>query len=155
MATEIWVNIGSGKWLVAWWHQAITWTSVDSSSVKSSDIQNRAISQEMPQPSITKIFMKITCLKFHSNLPGANELMHIIWFCKWLEMTLLQCKPSHVPGAKLLVLHKWLTHWGRDKMAAISKTTFSNAFLWMKIYEFRLRFQWRLFLRFELTIFQS
>ena len=47
-----------------------------------------------------------------------------------------------------------LTHWGRDKMAAISQTTFSSAFSWMKIYEFRLRFRWSLFLRFELTIFQ-
>ena len=28
----------------------------------------------MPQPSITKIYLKITCLKFHSNFPGANEL---------------------------------------------------------------------------------
>ena len=31
---------------------------------------------------------------------------------------------------------KWsslLTHWGRDKMAAISQTTFSNAFSWMKM----------------------
>ena len=42
--------------------------------MKSSDIQIRAISQEMPQPSITKICLKITCLKFHSNFPGANEL---------------------------------------------------------------------------------
>ena len=33
-----------------------------------------------------------------------------------------------------------LTHRGRDKMAAISQTTFSNAFSWMKNYEFRLRF---------------
>ena len=39
-----------------------------------------------------------------------------------------------------------LRHWGQDKMAAIIQTTFSNAFSWMKIYEFRLRFQ--------LTIFQ-
>ena len=29
------------------------------------------------------------------------------------------------------------THWGRDKMAAISQTTFSNAFSWMKIYKIR------------------
>ena len=35
-------------WLVAWWHQAITWTNVDWSSVKSSDIHIRAISLEMP-----------------------------------------------------------------------------------------------------------
>ena len=47
-----------------------------------------------------------------------------------------------------------LTHWGRDKMAAIFQTTFSNAFSWMKIYEFQLMFHWSLFLRVELTIFQ-
>ena len=34
-----------------------------------------AISQEMPQPSIMKICLKITYLKFHLNFPGANELM--------------------------------------------------------------------------------
>ena len=28
----------------------------------------------MPQPSITKICLKIIYLKFHSNFPGANEL---------------------------------------------------------------------------------
>ena len=42
--------------------------------MKSKDIRIRAISQEMPQPSITKICLEITCLKFHSNFPGANEL---------------------------------------------------------------------------------
>ena len=47
-----------------------------------------------------------------------------------------------------------LTHWGRDKMAAIFQTTFSNAFSWMKMYEFRLRFHWILFPEFELTISQ-
>ena len=47
-----------------------------------------------------------------------------------------------------------LTHWGREKMAAISQTTFSSAFSWMKLYEFHLRFHWSLFPRFELTIFQ-
>ena len=51
---------------------------------------------------------------------------------------------------------KWwnLTHWGRHKMAAIFHTTFSNAFSWMNMYEFHLRFHWNLFLRFKLTIFQ-
>ena len=47
-----------------------------------------------------------------------------------------------------------LTHWGRDKMAAVSQTMFSNAFSWMKIYEFWLIFHWSLFLRVQLTIFQ-
>ena len=35
---------------------------------------------------------------------------------------------------------RFLTHWGRDKIDAISQTTFSNAFAWMKIFEFRLIF---------------
>ena len=61
-------------WLYySWRHQAITWTNVDWSSVKS---RIRAISQEMPQPSITELYLKITYIKFHSNLPGINELIH-------------------------------------------------------------------------------
>ena len=35
----------------------------------------------MPQPPITKIHLKITYLKFHSNFPGANELkIFDAWF---------------------------------------------------------------------------
>ena len=33
-----------------------------------------------------------------------------------------------------------LTHWGRDKMAAISQTTFSSAFSWMKMFDFWIKF---------------
>ena len=33
-----------------------------------------------------------------------------------------------------------LTYWGRHKMDAISQTTFSNAFSWLKMHEFRLIF---------------
>ena len=47
-----------------------------------------------------------------------------------------------------------LTHWGRDKMTAFSQTTLSNAFSWMKILEFRLKFHLSLFLRVQLTIIQ-
>ena len=47
-----------------------------------------------------------------------------------------------------------LTHWDRERMVAISQTSFSNAFSWMKIYEFRLKFHWSLFPRVQLTIFQ-
>ena len=40
------------------------------------------------------------------------------------------------------------------KITTVSQTIFSNAISWVKIYELRLRFHCRLFLRFELTIFQ-
>ena len=48
-----------------------------------------------------------------------------------------------------------LTHWGRDKMVAISQTTFSNAFSWMKMYKFRLRFHWIFSPRVESTMFMK
>ena len=48
----------------------------------------------------------------------------------------------------------YLTHWGRDNMAAISQTTLSNAFSWIKMLEFRLKYHWSLFIRVKLTIFQ-
>ena len=67
-------------------------------------------------------------------------LSHLHRQAKWREW-----------GRKLSLLG--LTHWGRDKMAAILQTTFSNAFSWMKIYKFRLRFHWSLFPRVQLTIY--
>ena len=64
-------NIDSGKW-----HPAIIWTNVNLLSVKSSNINLRAISQEIPQPSLTKISLNITYLDFHLELPGVIELTY-------------------------------------------------------------------------------
>ena len=44
---------------------------------------------------------------------------------------------------------------GRDKKAAIYQTTFSNAFFWMQMFEFWLRFHWILSLMVQLAIFQD
>ena len=53
-----------------------------------------------------------------------------------------------------ILRHFSLTHWGRDKIATISQTTFSNAFSGMKMYvwisfkislTFVLRFEWMIF----------
>ena len=59
----------------------------------------------------------------------------------------------------LVVIVPWpdylLTHWGRDKMAAFSQTTLSNAFSRIKMNEFGLGFLWSLFPRFELTIWRQ
>ena len=46
------------------YHQDITWTNVDYSSVRSSDIHLRSISLETSQPSITEVSLKIIYLKF-------------------------------------------------------------------------------------------
>ena len=63
------------KWLAAWRHQAITWTIVDLSSVRSSDNHLKVILQEIPEPPITNISLNITYLKFDESFPGANELL--------------------------------------------------------------------------------
>ena len=47
-----------------------------------------------------------------------------------------------------------LTHLSLEKMAVISQTIFSNAFSWIKIFVFWLKFHWRLFLWVQLTIIQ-
>ena len=62
------------SWLVAWQHQAITWTNVDLSSLRSRDVHLTAISLEISQPSVTKISLKSIFLRIYWNLPGANEL---------------------------------------------------------------------------------
>ena len=47
-----------------------------------------------------------------------------------------------------------LTHWGRDEIDAILQTTVSNAFSWVKMFDFLLTFHWSLFLKVRLTISQ-
>ena len=47
-----------------------------------------------------------------------------------------------------------LTHWGRDKMTAIFQTTFSNAFLLIKMYKLQLKFHCNFFPIVQLIIFQ-
>ena len=45
-----------------------------------------------------------------------------------------------------------ITYWGKDKMAAILETTFSNSFFCVKIFVFCFKFHLKLFLNVQLTI---
>ena len=62
MATEIWVNTGSGNGLLPDSTKPLPEPML--TDHQSSDIHIRAISQEMPQLSITEIRLKIMYLKF-------------------------------------------------------------------------------------------
>ena len=73
--TEIWANIASGNGLLP-----------DGTK----PLPEPMLNFEMPQPSITKICLKITCLTFRSYFPRANELTRgptgmthklSTWFC--------------------------------------------------------------------------
>ena len=50
---------------------------------------------------------------------------------------------------------QWVNTLRPRQMDAISQTTYSSAFSWMKMFEFRLKFHWSLFPRIQLTIFQQ
>ena len=78
-----------------------------------------------------------------------NKLLYKTSSCWWSENLWYSC------DAMVTILIFLLTHWGRDKMDAISQATFSSAFSWMKMFEFRLKFHWSLFPGVQLTIFQQ
>ena len=109
--------------------QAITWTIGDPASVHICIMRPQCVKQLGP---------------FYIN----GNLMSSVVHCK--------CNIFERNGFKTVIicLALKLTHRGRDKMDAISQTTFSSTFSWMKTFEFRLKFHWSLFLRVELTIFQ-
>ena len=44
--------------------------------------------------------------------------------------------------------------WDRDKMADMPQITVPNVFSWLRIYEFRMKFYWGLFLRVQLKTIQ-
>ena len=74
MVTEIWVNIGLGNGLLPYGTKPLPEPMLTDHQWSPSDIHIRAISQEMSQPSLTKIHLKITYLYFRSDFSEANEL---------------------------------------------------------------------------------
>ena len=105
-------------WLVAWRHQAITWTNVDLSSLRSSDVHLRAISLEISQPSVTKISLKIFFLRFYWNLPEANELR-------------LQPRPQCVKTVEVRGHRMSFQHNAMPRMAISQQQTTHNLSDWL------------------------
>ena len=99
----------------------------------------------------------IVILNSSYNLEAANNFP-LLPFPIWTYRRPVYCLPSisfvswyhDMQTLSLLALNTLRPR----QMAAISQTTLSNPFSWMKVFEFRLKFHWSLFLRFQLTIFQ-
>ena len=64
MVIEIWVNIGSGNDLLPDGNKPLPEPMLTDHQWSPSDIHIKAISQEMPQPSIIKFRLKIAYLIF-------------------------------------------------------------------------------------------
>ena len=90
---------------------------------------------QFPVHSVIKKFVKMTTVPFQ---------------CKTASGSLHPRCESHVSWQDMSTIPTWESCYrcSRDKMAVISQTTFSNAFSWIKLHEFCLRFHWSLFLKF-------
>ena len=100
------------------------------------------------------ILIKIS-LKFVHKGPINNipALVQIMAWCRPGDKPLPEPMLVDIPTHICIIRPSELTHWGRDKMAAIFQTTFSDAFSRTKMYIIWLRFPWSLFPRVQLTIF--
>ena len=94
----------------------------------------------------------VTARPCSSSVPHSLVLSELYWVCDKIV------PGNHERYLYISHVNHWVLiisiHWGRCRMAAIFQTTCSNAFSWMKIYAFRLRFYWTLFPRNQLMIFQ-
>ena len=96
-------------WSVAWRHQTITWTSVDASMMYNDNHDNymSTISQETPQPSITKFEICLSKISFkyprgqwvnysHNKRKEQQNHVHLmrqILYAKKVALTWIPCTP--------------------------------------------------------------
>ena len=134
--------IGSDNGLSPGQCQAIFWTSAEILLIRTSGRNFSEILSEIHIFSLKNMHLKMSSAK---------------WWPFCLNLNVLTCCIFHTwfnsKGDNFKYI--FLTHWGRDEMAAISQMTVSNAFSWMKMYEFWLKFHWSVFLSDQLTIFQD
>ena len=111
---------------------------------------------------IALIWMSLDFTYYQSTLVQA-----MAWCRQATSHYLSQCWPRSLSPSGIVTRPQWVkSFWPDDRavlvntlkprqMDAISQTTFSNAFSWMKMFEFRLEFHRSLFPRVQLTIFQQ
>ena len=109
-----------------------TWNITSSSSY---------LSRWLTTTARNKVFHERLCIPVSGKLTG-SEIMGL-YLAEW---------PITILNLSLVTdLEIGVTHGGRDKMEAMSQTTFQNAFSWMKMFKFRLIFHSSLFPRLQLT----
>ena len=105
-----------GKWSVAWQHQAIT--NVDLTSLGPTDIHLGQISQETCQPSVRKISLEMTYVKFRLNWSEVNHLNGHYYHSNVNEPT------------PVSVLVSYCLLWGTSNMPLLSRTPVSHIFFY-------------------------
>ena len=136
MAARNYVNIGSGNGLLPDGTKPLPEPILTyKSPIRYSDIHLIAILQAIPQPSITRISLEIVNLKFHSNLPGANELTHwgrVTHICV-SKLTIIGSDNGLSPGRRPAII------WTNAGILLIGplRTNFSEIFVGIQTFSFR------------------
>ena len=110
-------------------------------------------------PIYLMLFMSWLLMSCWHEEPGISSCGVDLVFLEYSNLsTRIDTRPtslySQIPWFYYPAMRFGLSHWGWDKMAPIFQTTFSNAFSWMKMYEFRFKVLLKFVPKFELTIFQ-
>ena len=127
-------NIGQHcfrQWLVTWQHQAIPWTNVNSSPAG----QNGRLFADIFRCIFVNEkfynFIKIS-LKFVPKSPIDNNSASV-WIMAWRRIGDKWLSESMLTNIYAAPGGDELTHWGRDKMAAIFQWIFLNENVWISI----------------------
>ena len=106
-------------------NQAITWTNIDGSISEVQWHSYWAISHKMPQPPVTKICLKITSLKLHSNFAGANKLT---------ESVLIHCPLDPQEQTTVKFKSKWKTFHPKslfENFGAFTRLRMDFGLIWL------------------------
>ena len=133
-----WLPSGTNRYMNQWWFRCIHLTKIVLTALDTLIY------------IYISVYLKIKQFKLDISLWGQCVKRKI----SVMKFLMFSCKCLDSPSAWYAAGRSGSTHWGRDEIAAISQTTFSNTFSWKKMHEFRLRFHWSLFLRVHLIIFQ-
>ena len=128
----------------AWWNQAIT--NVDLLPIRNlrthfNEMLIKMVSLSFKETTFCRPFIqrnKIVAI-LQMTFPNAFKIHLKVSSAKWHPF----CSSIDV-----------LTHLSQDKMASITQTIFWDAFSWLKIFVFWLKFHWSSFLRVQLAISQ-
>ena len=180
MATQIWVNIGSGNGLLqlgtkplpkpiltSHKRYSVTFTreqfhKFENYIFKIFTITPRGqwVNMTMIKPPCFAAMRKNSYIREPDWYCSCRAAVHMRRFVQNRHNSMAYIRELVLRGSSSQASKGWLyssgslTHWGQNKIAAIFQLTFSNAFSWMKIFEFRLIFHLSLFPGIQLTIFQ-
>ena len=113
------------------------------------DLRLKNAVQKTRRPSFYLLYISLSFQNKHDHIIQPTFYCSVSQRCTWRWTNTTRCHLVRNGDVNDIYVS---TQRGRDKMADIFQTTVSNAFSWMKMCKFRLRFHWISFPRVFFTI---